>query len=86
MIAPVYRAGETPIEGINEQTLVSGLKAAGHRDASAIAGPQDIAPRVAAIAEPGDFVVFLGAGDITKWAYDLPKELAALDKTSGKKA
>jgi len=76
MVAPVYRAGETPIEGIDEHTLVAGLKAAGHRNASTIKGPEDIATRIAAVAEPGDFVIFLGAGDITKWAYDLPGQLA----------
>jgi UDP-N-acetylmuramate--alanine ligase len=26
---------------------------------------------------PSDFVVFLGAGNITQWAYALPGELAA---------
>ena len=26
-------------------------------------------------AGPGDYVVFLGAGNITQWAYALPKEL-----------
>ena len=78
MVAPVYRAGETPIEGVDEHALVAGLKAAGHRNASAIKGPEEIAGRVAAIAEPGDFVIFLGAGDITKWAYELPEQLAGL--------
>ncbi len=78
MVAPVYKAGETPIAGIDEHALVSGLKAAGHRDASTIPGPEVIAERVAAIAEPGDFVIFLGAGDITKWAYDLPGQLNAM--------
>ena len=29
------------------------------------------------MAKPGDFVVFLGAGNITQWAYALPRELAA---------
>ncbi|MGB7286282.1 MAG: UDP-N-acetylmuramate--L-alanine ligase [Salaquimonas sp.] len=80
MVAPVYRAGETPIEGADEQSLVAGLQAAGHRNASVISGPQDIAARVAAVAEPGDYVVFLGAGDITKWAYDLEGQLNALGK------
>lgn len=80
MIAPVYKAGETPIEGVDEHSLVAGLKAAGHRNATAISGPDEIAANVAAIAEPGDFVVFLGAGDITKWAYDLPKQLASIEK------
>ena len=32
------------------------------------------------LAAPGDYVVFLGAGTITQWAYALPGELAALDK------
>jgi UDP-N-acetylmuramate--alanine ligase len=30
------------------------------------------------MAEPGDYVVFLGAGSITQWAYALPGDLAAL--------
>ena len=34
---------------------------------------------VRGVAQPGDFVVFLGAGNITQWAYALPKELAAED-------
>ena len=80
MVAPVYRAGEDPIEGVSEHTLVAGLKAAGHRNASVISGPAEIAARVAEIAQPGDFVVFLGAGDITKWAHTLPGELEALGK------
>ncbi len=29
------------------------------------------------IARPGDYVVCLGAGNITQWAYALPGELAA---------
>ena len=56
------------------------IKTAGHRDARFIEDPKEIAPIVASIAEPGDYVVFLGAGNITQWAYALPEELAELDK------
>ncbi len=77
MVAPVYTAGEDPIEGIDSETLVQRIKAGGHRDARHIGGAQEIAPLVRQIAESGDFVVFLGAGNITQWAYALPKELAA---------
>jgi UDP-N-acetylmuramate--alanine ligase len=35
---------------------------------------------VRALAQPGDYVICLGAGSITQWAYALPDELAALDK------
>jgi UDP-N-acetylmuramate--alanine ligase len=44
-----------------------------------VAEPAQIAPLVREIAQPGDFVVFLGAGNITQWAYALPGELAAGD-------
>lgn len=77
MIAPVYAAGEDPIEGVNAETLVSQIRAAGHRDARHINGQEAIAPLVRELAQPGDFVVLLGAGNITQWAYALPKELAS---------
>lgn len=80
MVAPVYRAGETPIENADEHALVRGLNAAGHRGASVISGPEEIAPKIAEIAEPGDFVVFLGAGDVTKWAYALETELTEISE------
>ena len=40
--------------------------------------PQDLARMVTRLAQPGDIVVCLGAGNITQWAYALPGELAAL--------
>jgi UDP-N-acetylmuramate--alanine ligase len=43
-----------------------------------VSGPEDIAPMIANVAEDGDFVVFLGAGNITAWAHALPDELAKL--------
>jgi len=75
MVAPVYAAGEDPIEGANSEALVSRIRAGGHRDARHIEGPAAIAPIVRELAKPGDFVIFLGAGNITQWAYALPKEL-----------
>ncbi|WP_094539931.1 UDP-N-acetylmuramate--L-alanine ligase [Brucella grignonensis] len=80
IVMPVYTAGEDPIEGVNSETLVSRIKTAGHRDARYANGPEALAPLVASVAEPGDFVVFLGAGNITQWAYALPKELAEQGK------
>jgi UDP-N-acetylmuramate--alanine ligase len=45
----------------------------------ALDGPDKLAPLVAAAVEPGDYVVCLGAGSITQWAYALPAELEALE-------
>jgi UDP-N-acetylmuramate--alanine ligase len=75
MVAPVYAAGEEAINGVSSDALVGRIRAGGHRDARFIEGAAAIAPIVRDIAKPGDFVVFLGAGNITQWAYALPKEL-----------
>jgi UDP-N-acetylmuramate--alanine ligase len=66
--APVYAAGEQPIEGVDSAALVEGLKERGHRSAHLVAGPDDLAEVLAETVQPGDMVVCLGAGDITKWA------------------
>ena len=78
LLAPVYSAGEEPIGGIDSETLVSRIRASGHRDARHISSPSEIAPIIAGIAKPGDFVVLLGAGNITQWAATLPKELESI--------
>ena len=65
---PVYAAGEQPIEGIDSDEMVAGMKARGHRSAQVIAGQDALAATLAETAQPGDMVVCLGAGDITKWA------------------
>ena len=81
ILAPVYAAGEAPIEGVDSQSLVEATKAAGHRDARFVAGAEDLAPMIASIAKPGDFVVMLGAGNITYWAAALPQELKNLGQS-----
>jgi len=69
--APVYAAGEQPIEGVDSEHMVSGMKARGHRSAQVVAGPDALADVLAGSIQPGDMVVCLGAGDITKWAAGL---------------
>ena len=75
--APVYPAGETPIEGADSAALVEGIKARGHRSAHQIAGPDALAETLAGTVQPGDMVVCLGAGDITKWAAGLADAIRA---------
>lgn len=70
-VAPVYAAGEAPIAGVDGAALVAGLRDAGHRAAVAVTGADDLACLLAVDARPGDLVVCLGAGDITKWAAGL---------------
>jgi UDP-N-acetylmuramate--alanine ligase len=69
--APVYPAGEQPIEGVDSAALVAGLKRRGHRAAAEIGGAEALAAAVAADLKADDMIVCLGAGDITKWAAGL---------------
>src|SRR6266511_326664 len=78
IVAHVYSAGEAPIIGADRDSLVQGLRAHGHRQAIPLDGPQELARLIKRLAQPGDMVVCLGAGNITQWAYALPGELAAL--------
>ena len=75
-VAPVYAAGEDPVEGVSAEALASGLKQRGHRQARTITGPDELAELLAADAKDGDMVICLGAGDITKWAAGLADAIA----------
>ena len=77
-VAPVYAAGEAPVEGVSAAALVERLKARGHRAAAEIADPQALAKVLADEAAAGDMVVCLGAGDITKWAAGLAVGIEAV--------
>ncbi|MDQ2954175.1 MAG: UDP-N-acetylmuramate--L-alanine ligase, partial [Pseudomonadota bacterium] len=78
IIADVYAAGEAPIAGADRDSLVAGIRARGHGQVLALEAPEKLAAMVKELARPGDYVVCLGAGSITQWAYALPGELKAL--------
>ena len=75
--APVYPAGEQPIAGVDSAAMVEGIKARGHRSAHLIASADALADTLAGQIQPGDMVVCLGAGDITKWAAGLASAISA---------
>lgn len=78
IVADVYPAGEAPIPGIDRDAFVLGLRAHGHREVIPLPDASKLAPLVRDVAKADDFVVCLGAGNITQWAYALPGELKAL--------
>ncbi len=78
IVADVYAAGEQPIEGADKDALAAGLIACGHKNVRALPSREQLAAIVSEQAQSGDFVICLGAGDITKWAYDLPAQLEVL--------
>ena len=76
-VTPVYAAGEAPVEGVDAEALANGLKTRGHRSAAVVPDAETLATTLAGIVQPGDMVVCLGAGDITKWAAGLADAIGA---------
>jgi UDP-N-acetylmuramate--alanine ligase len=71
IIAPVYAAGEQPIDGINRDTYAEALRSHGHRNVLTIDGESDLAATVAPFLKAGGAIVMLGAGSISAWAANL---------------
>jgi UDP-N-acetylmuramate--alanine ligase len=76
-VTPVYAAGEVPMEGVDAEALVSGLKQRGHHSAQVVSDPVALARALAEVTRENDVVICLGAGDITKWAAGLADGIAA---------
>jgi UDP-N-acetylmuramate--alanine ligase len=75
IIAPVYAAGEQPIQGFDRDSFAEGLRAHGHRSVMVIDVPDDLPKLIAGLAKPGGAIVCLGAGSITQWAAGLEAAL-----------
>ena len=75
-VAPVYAAGEQAIEGIDATALSEGLRARGHRMVKTVDDAADLAANLRDLAAPGDMIVCMGAGDITRWAAGLGEAIA----------
>ncbi|MGA0392820.1 MAG: UDP-N-acetylmuramate--L-alanine ligase [Rhodospirillales bacterium] len=88
IVADVYAAGEEPLQGVDRDAMIEGLRARGHGSVHALDNQEDLASLIDGIAESGDLVVCLGAGNITAWANALPEQLAVLrdQSKSGKGA
>lgn len=71
-VAPVYPAGEEPIEGVDANALAEGLRAHGHRMVRSVSDLGDLSNALRDLAAEGDMIICMGAGDITKWAAALP--------------
>ena len=75
VVADVHPAGEEPIKDINRETLVAGIVDEGHAKVYSLPSPDALPEMVLELCVAGDTVVFLGAGNVTRWANDLPQML-----------
>jgi UDP-N-acetylmuramate--alanine ligase len=76
-ISDIYSAGEQPLDGITQDALVQGMRGCGHKNVFPLLSQEALAGMVLEYAASGDYVICLGAGSISTWAYALPEQLQA---------
>jgi UDP-N-acetylmuramate--alanine ligase len=71
IINAIFPAGEDPVEGVDAERIVNGVKNFGHKNAEYIETREETHDRLLKILEPGDVVMTLGAGNIWELGRDL---------------
>ena len=71
LLTEIYPAGETPVAGVTGEALYQALRRRGHLDLRWVAGRERLADTIVELVRPGDLVLVLGAGDISRTADEL---------------
>ena len=77
-IAPIYEAGEDPIEGVSADRIVREVESSGHRGVESVYSLDDLPEVVRPMLQTGDLVITLGAGNIYRTGEKLLQDLARL--------
>ncbi len=64
LVAPIYEAGEKPVEGVNSDWLCRGIRRHGHREVTPGRDLEGIQGLLHETLQAGDVVITLGAGDV----------------------
>jgi UDP-N-acetylmuramate--alanine ligase len=75
IVSDIYSASQAPIEGINQDSLIEGIKKAGHKNVIKLNHENDLANIVKPLINKGDLIFCTGAGTITNWAAKLANDL-----------
>jgi UDP-N-acetylmuramate--alanine ligase len=65
-VTDIYAAGESPLPGVSSERLVEAIRGHGHHAVHYVSDRAQLAAELARVAEPGDVVIALGAGDINR--------------------
>jgi UDP-N-acetylmuramate--alanine ligase len=76
-VTDVYAAGEQPIAGADSPSLAHAIAAHGHRDVTYVQDRAQLVQVLLKRSRPGDIVITLGAGSITRTG---PELLGALER------
>ncbi len=75
IVSDIYSAGQPPIDGVNQDAIVEGIKKSGHANVIKMSDEKDLAKILKVIIKPGDLVLCTGAGTVTYWAAALAEQL-----------
>ena len=70
-VLDIYAASETPIEGITAEVLTENIRRYGHKNATYLGELEGAAERVHQDLLPGNLVITLGAGSITRLSEEI---------------
>lgn len=75
LLTEIYPAGEEPIPGVSGRALYDDVQQFGHKDVHFEPDLKKVPAALLKIVRPGDIVIFLGAGNITKAVPEFIKKL-----------
>ena len=76
-VLDIYAASEQPIEGVTAEILAENIKKFGHKNVSYIGDIDTAVEQVLPNVQPGDLVITLGAGSVTRLSDELVAALKA---------
>jgi len=71
LMTDIYSAGEQRIEGVSAEALYQALRRRGHLDVRYVPARDQVAEALLEVIRPGDLVLTLGAGDVTRTGDEL---------------
>jgi UDP-N-acetylmuramate--alanine ligase len=77
LLTEIYPAGEEPIPGVSGRALYEDVQQFGHKDVHFEPDLKKVPAALLKIVRPGDIVIFLGAGNITKAVPEFIKKMEA---------
>ncbi|MCL5266847.1 MAG: UDP-N-acetylmuramate--L-alanine ligase [Bacteroidetes bacterium] len=85
VVTEIYPAREEPIQGITGELIVNDARAFGHKEAYYVPDKKELPEFLMKIKKPGDIVVTLGAGDISKFGEEFVNKMKSTTVKHGAK-
>lgn len=86
VITDVYPSREEPIEGVSGKLIADAAKEYGHRQVHYVEKKEALPNKLKELAESGDVIITMGAGDIYKYGQEFVQMLEEGEVITGKKS